>query len=273
MRDVVNGVGDFLQQVLEIRGWKGWFDRDSRWGPWFRGQERSDWKLEPVLYRGAMTFDKVKKDEIEDELREEFIKRAPVLCDHIPSGSEKSAEWEWYFMMRHFGAATRLLDWSEGALIGLYFAVRNNAGDHDAAVWVLDPYRLNKRALGKQWVIPPSATGLDKKDEYVRKVERWLPTRFSQMRGLPRLPVAIEPTHVVRRISSQHSCFTIHGQDESAFEKLSRGRKGYLVKIVVNRHKVKEIRKDLRLCGINDATIYPDLGGLSQALNARWELK
>jgi hypothetical protein len=47
------------------------------------------------------------------------------------------------------------LDWTEGALIALYFAVRHNAGDEDAAVWMLNPYKLNKPLIGKDWVTPP----------------------------------------------------------------------------------------------------------------------
>jgi len=166
--------------------------------------------------------------------------------------------------------ATRLLDWTEGALIALYFAVRHNAGDEDAAVWVLDPYELNKRVIGKDWIIPPSAIGV-KQDEWVKKVERWLPTRFTS-NPLPPEPVAVDPTHVVRRISSQHTCFTIHGHDKLGLDRLQSERKGLLVKIVILSSGVHSIRKDLHTCGINEVTIFPDLDGLGRLINAKWEI-
>ena len=80
---------------------------------------------------------------VEDELRQEFIIRAPSLSAERPQNS-----WEWYFLMQHSGAPTRLLDWTEGALIALYFAVRNKLDETDAAVWVLNPWSLNEHVLG-----------------------------------------------------------------------------------------------------------------------------
>src|SRR5208282_1091197 len=102
------GVTEFLTQVQEIRDRKSWFRDDHQWGPWFRGHQKADWPLKPKLYRDR-NFKEVKADDVEDEIREEFIRRAPILCENLPVGDERRAEWEWYFMMQHFGAATRLL--------------------------------------------------------------------------------------------------------------------------------------------------------------------
>ena len=36
--------------------------------------------------------------------------------------------WEWYFFMQHYGAPTRLLDWSDGDCLSLHFALAHSAG-------------------------------------------------------------------------------------------------------------------------------------------------
>ena len=265
-----NGIAGFLKLVKEIRQQPGWFRRDPQWEPWFRGHEKAAWELKPQLYR-TKPYPNLRLREVEDEIREEFIKRAPIMCEASPAGNEDRAEWEWYFMMQHHHAATRLLDWTDGALIALYFAVKHNRGDADAAVWVLDPYSLNNQSIGKEWVIPPSATGLDAK--MGKKLKKWLPARFpDEYRALPRQAVAIEPTHLIRRMSSQHSCFTIHGSDPHALDNLEGMRRPCLFKIIIPRSAVREIEMELRCSGIDESTIFPDLDGLGRSINARWSM-
>src|SRR5437588_9541168 len=193
MKYYAKTVSDFLMVVKEIRE-RFDFRKDDPWGPWFRGHTIAQWKLCPRLYREYGDYQTIRERKIEDEIREEFIVRAPILCEHLPAGDERSAEWEWYFMMQHFGTPTRLLDWTDGALIALYFAVKDNAGFYDAAVWVLDPYALNRRAIDKRiigpgWIIPPSVSGVG--SQIRNRVNRWLPERYSRRPGLPKKAVAI----------------------------------------------------------------------------------
>jgi hypothetical protein len=99
-------VSAFLSWATTIN--KRWFANEDGWGPWFRGHQKVQWSLCPKLYRDYGGYTVVKKNETEDEIREEFINRAPILSEELPVGSEKRAEWEWYFRMQHFGTPTRL---------------------------------------------------------------------------------------------------------------------------------------------------------------------
>ena len=235
-----------------------WFQQEVTWGPWFRGHSDATWGLTPKLYRVKQPKRGIRI--IEDELRQEFIMRGPGLSDAGPLTS-----WEWYFMMQHFGAPTRLLDWTEGALIALYFAVRDNRGDSDAAVWILDPWWLNKRSVKQREVIPPGAEiGILTPD--ANRYKSWLPDRYSTKK-LPKPCVAVYPTHSVRRISTQRSCFTIHGSDEGALEALTFDPKAHIAKLTIPGREILSIKEQLSVAGIDEVTIFPDLDGLGRYLS------
>jgi hypothetical protein len=254
---VANNLEEFVKHTSELR--KQWLDDDVV--PWFRGHEHADWPLVPKFYRQFPT-----DRDTEDEIREEFITHAPNLCDAKPAN-----KWEWYFLMQHHGSPTRLLDWSEGALIGLYFAVRQSRGCNDAAVWMLDPWWLNLGSTGREEVVLPSDPDILLKDK--RLTDRWLPTRFDKRgwRRIPRRPAAVYPGHMIRRIGAQRSCFTIHGTDVQGLDRLALRAMGHLVKIVIPSFQVQTVRRDLETCGIDDVTVFPDLEGLSRVVTRRWK--
>ena len=119
---------EFLRIVGKTRDeWN--FARDDVGGPWFRGQQRKHWPLVPNIVRIGCG-----NRESEDEIREEFAIRAPALSrfETLPTN-----DWDLYFLMQHYGAPTRLLDWTDSPVIALYFAVRDNPGYYDSAVWML----------------------------------------------------------------------------------------------------------------------------------------
>lgn len=240
-----------------------WFSKEKTWGPWFRGQSQADWLLRPSLYR----YDHLRRDirVIEDEIRQEFGVRAPSLGPERPQNS-----WEWYFLMQHSGAPTRLLDWTESALIALFFAVKGKTrtGAKDAAVWILEPWKLNEFGANLNEVIAPGAeSGMSKAD--FENYEPWLPDRYSEPDSLKKgLPVAIYPTHFSRRISSQRSCFTIHGSDRDGFDHLPSEFNPYLRKAVIPGSSALKIEKNLSVAGIDELTIFPDLDGLGRWLAA-----
>ena len=253
-------ISEFLDVVMKYRD--EWFPNEVTWGPWFRGLKHSDLPLTPSFYRYAAPPRPRTRGErdLDDELQQEFIMRAPSLTSVRPQNP-----WEWYFMMQHSGAPTRLLDWTEGALIGLYFAVRDNDGDNDAAVWLLEPWWLNKYVVGNSEVIPPGArVGMAKED--ADRYDPWLPRRFAIKPKLPKFPVAVYASHIVPRISTQRSCFTVHGRQVDGLEEIAQAPDAGLVKVVIPGACTQRIKQELVICGIDEVTIYPDLDGLGRSL-------
>jgi hypothetical protein len=256
-RTAVRSVSECIDLALQLKN--EWFPNEVTWGPWFRGQTDASWKLAPKLYRVKTPKRGIRI--IEDEVRQEFIMRAPGLTDKGPQSS-----WEWYFTMQHFGAPTRLLDWTEGVLIALYFAVRHSKGESDAAIWMVDPWWLNNRVVCQREVIPPGAEiGISAQDS--DRYKAWLPDRYSSSE-LPQLPVAVYPTHTARRISTQRSCFTIHGSDADGLERLANESTVHIAKVIIPRTEISKIKEQLFISGIDEVTIFPDLDGLGRFLTS-----
>ncbi len=223
---------------------------EREFDPWFRGHGSTDWPLVPGIYRTEEIAEE------EDNYREDFKLRAlPYL---IGSAREPSSEWEWYFLMQHWGLPTRLLDWTRSALVALYFAVRDKESTKDAAVWVLDPWSLNQQIARKGFLY--SATD--------RGVQGYLREPFSN-RGLPRNPIALEAAFNSTRIAAQRGCFTLHGSTRKALDRYA-ALKARLLKIEIARIRVPEIREQLRVLGITETSVFPDLSGLCTELKDYW---
>jgi hypothetical protein len=264
----VASLPDFIQQVLSIRdAWesydakeakqKGDDDNDGPLQIWFRGQANARWKLVPKVYRF--------KQYNENEIRTEYKLRAFQL---MSEGRVPKDDKEWYFLMQHFGAPTRLLDWTDAALIALYFAVSTQGKFRNAALWMLDPVWLNAEVLKR---IDP--------DNYMsgvllpdwREIADWFPEPFEQPLHVV-LPVAVDPPHVARRVSVQRSRFTIHGRSKRGLDVLAASMpRTRLVRFTVPNKVGKQILKDLSTCGIVETSVFPDLEGLSRELETKWQ--
>ena len=142
--ETIQSISKYLDWVRECR--KRWNLSESRKELWFRG-ERKPYKtiLRPQLYRPPKERNMKPVPEVldtENDLYEDFQRCAIQLREaKIPDD-----DWAWdsYFLMQHHNAPTRLLDWSDGALMALHFAVRNKTDDdrEDPIVYVLEPYLL-----------------------------------------------------------------------------------------------------------------------------------
>jgi hypothetical protein len=64
----------------------------------------------------------------------------------------------------------------------------------------------------------------------------------------------------------QRSRFTVHGTDPRGMEVTSRKRGARLFRVDIRKDAVDRVRLDLITCGITEAVLFPDLGGLARDL-------
>jgi hypothetical protein len=253
---VIKNLADFTSAVSQTVD--AWTPRDVDWylQPWFRGHGDAGWSLDPSWFRAWSPGRGVGADFYnEGSLLEEFKIRAPMFLERVPT-----SDWEWLFLMQHYGLPTRLLDWTESSVIALYFAVRDNPGNRDAAVWMMNPWWLNRQTFGAFVLFPAND----------RRASRHAP-RAPGQRLTVGLPIAIRASHGSARIAAQRGVFTIHGTKRDALDQLARSRRGrptFIKRLTIPAASLGDMRRDLAIAGISEALIFPELSGLCNELRS-----
>jgi hypothetical protein len=279
-----NSLSTYLAAVAKIR--KRW-KVPKREELWFRAEDATHrrTRLQPGLYRpreSGLRKSVNKLIELENELYEEFQRCASQLSD----ARLTSTDWEWdsYFLMQHHGAPTRLLDWTDSALIALHFAIRDKQvpPKGGAIIYVLDPYWLLDQINGD--------------DELKRAKNRWkeyaakdssveagdwdrlyLPADEEdfedKLLDTPAIPILFDSPHVTRRIAAQRSRFMIFGTDPLWLSSRLDKRDSHLVSISIPSTSISRIRQQLRDAGVTESVVFPDLDGLGRELKQTWRTR
>jgi hypothetical protein len=241
---------------------------------WFRGVDSSDYQLLPTLYRHPLLKSLPSIDTLEKNVMMRFRQRSlPFITRQLTD------EWDRLFFMQHYGIPTRLLDWTENPFIGLYFALMGPAfkgsfiGDkaeltflNDAAVWMLDPVAWNAHALKHLGFDRGILTPVDEAlSSYTP------PSRFDVMNVHP---VAMYGAHNSPRIVAQRGAFTIFGKGivgmESTFSS-EKFPKECLIKIVLEKQDLPDIRRSVLSNGITESVVFPDLDGLAKEIKREFQ--
>jgi hypothetical protein len=272
----VRSLGEFTEQVRRIRAdWTLPEDKEL----WFRGEKRDygDTRLRPLLYRPPKERSlKPISDllKIENDLFAAFQHSNMQLSD-----TPIEDDFDGYLLMQHHGGPTRLLDWSDGCLMALHFALRNKGADHsDSYVYVLEPSRLMDKLeaqpdtplLEQRWEqhVKDHPEDADNDDSYA-----YLPTSDGSDREfeLPRVPMLLTFPLFSRRVAAQRSQFIVFGSDPSWLSNEAIESDSSVRSITIDGSCARSIRVELRECGITESVIFPDLDGLGRELNQLWQ--
>jgi len=208
----------------------------------FRGQN-VDMPLLPRIARIAQKKS-ISRDDLE-EIERRMLNRFRKECVPLIRGRAPTTPWELLSVAQHQGLPTRLLDWTANALAGVWFAVSADpvADDAHGVLWVMSvPERYER-----------SPTEAD--DSFSFKET-----------------FVFQPFHLDQRIVSQAGWFTAHKFSDryGKFLPLTKiGQfKNNIRKFSIPAASFGDLRKGLRLMGVTQASMFPDLSGLCADIQA-----
>lgn len=243
--------------------------RDSNGLSWiFRGVRDSRWGFITSLERAVKDFEihtsQFSLPALEGGLIRRFLRQSHHYLAHLP---EEENVLEWLALMQHYGAPTRLLDWTHSMFVALFFAVEQ--ANAECAVW----------ALNHDWVIQTARSLLPQTGRDALDDDRNVRTRntFNEvfLRDPPiSLVFPVKPFRFNDRLIIQQGTFLCPGDISLPFEEnvssiLSLSPSpDKLVKLVINDSSAlrREIIKNLNRMNMNAATLYPGLAGFAQSL-------
>lgn len=207
---------------------------------WYRGQTSIAWNLQPTIARakGGITAERA--------LITRFKQNALALLSERPEN-----EWEWLFVMRHYGVPTRLLDWSESPLVALYFATHHD-DTVDGVVWCLLPIELNKAANIKPGH-PTEIPGFG--DDSV--LDNYLPSSLGRETSSNMYPAAAIAPRNTPRMQAQFGVFTITHREQTPLEGVGDAR--HLWRLMVPAKAKKGIVAELERLNVTTLSLFPEL--------------
>ncbi|SCX80903.1 FRG domain-containing protein [Paenibacillus polysaccharolyticus] len=246
-------------------------------GQWiYRGQSNAEWKIVTSLYR---EFDKVhmyneylnKEIELnynlaEMEMTRDFISSYNLYSSHTlpdPRDQELKEQNRYYLeswsLMQHYGAPTRLLDWTYSPYIGAFFAVDGASSDFCIyALRIKDFSNYNHRLVDEnnELLVKPEWLGFTSSASYFK---------------------VYEPARKNERIRRQQGLFLVSNENYEQFDEilinyqLKKGKingEGELVayKFVFPKKFVLDTWDNLQRMNINHETLYSGMEGFGRSI-------
>ncbi len=271
----------------------------------FRGQKRESYLLEPTIEREWPHDD---WNETEYKALQEFQSKARLHMDaaQLPKPDDKLG---WLAIMQHYGAPTRLLDFTYSPYVALYFALRNRRQGESVfvEVWGMDATALRERATRTsreadeavrthQKTASPAKSGkvslsradaatllqrTQEDDNYWESSIRQALTPCGARREyLNRHGFVAEalPINHNPRLSSQQGVFLFNGAEQTFEESLELMMSGvstqWYKRFRVPESVLSQIEAELFQLNVHDLSLFPDTEGLAgfvkQKIRLHW---
>lgn len=189
----------------------------------YRGVSNSSYKLIPKVGRNWKMSREFLKYTEQSLLKTFKLRGRRHLSD------QPTSDLEWLAICQHYGASTRLLDWTRNPLVALYFASKGHP-NRNGTVYI--------------------SFGLAQADKAVHNNPFEIDSNYMW-----------EPAHLTERFSAQAGIFTL------SIDPRTQLGESVFFKIIVRSSCKSEILTTLARYGIHEATLFPGLDGVARYVN------
>lgn len=226
-----------IEKIFSLEKFLNYLDNNFGGGLLLYRGQREDKTLLPKIARYSLEYNIGSKIlNIENAMFEEFKKRYLPYADIIPDN-----DWDKLALAQHYGMPTRLLDWTDNPLAGLWFATQKPPVD--------------RRTNGVLWVFEVP------KQDILEIKESSAPFHVERTK-------VFRPNHITRRITAQGGWFTVHKYIDEKKKFISFEKnilyKDLLTKLIIPPYVFKKLKHQLNLLGVNSSSLFPELTGLCE---------
>lgn len=181
---------------------------------------------------------------------------------------------EWLAVMRHYGAPTKLLDWTKSPYVAAFFAAEGGRRNN-SAVWAVDRVAVQneaRRMLGVSQAPSISIPG------------HLLGLCYDPPVNVPPVVVPIWPFRLNERLTIQQGVFlcqnTLAWPFETCLKNVLRSgsENGHLAekwvrKFILPHHERLRVLRELELMNVSHATLFPGIDGFARSLTTALEIR
>jgi hypothetical protein len=256
---------DYFERI-ELKTWSEFKElaENSRLEWIFRGQSNSEWDLETTLQRSNIIEN---FPHFEDEILDDFKRGLKFYLDkeELPEST-----LEYFSMLQHFGAPSRLLDFTKSPYIAAYFAFEQASEQIEkVAIWVVNKINLFQRSI---YYFENKIDFTKNKNTNYTFDDLVFEDAFEKSkRENFNCIFPTEPINQNKRYHFQQSIFLTQGNPYEQFGKqLDFINKDILkktfMKVTIPSTEKKNAIRDLIKMNVNRATLFPGLDGFAKSL-------
>ena len=278
----------------ELKNWKYIFLLDNNFlrRLIFRGQANKEWEISSSIER---LIERVHPNYIdfaiklvqERKMIEEFQWKYPLFNSNK---IEKENYVEWLSIMQHYGAVTRLVDFTDSLFVATHMAIYES--NSDASVWAINKHILNQNVFNS-YTKEFNTNSASQESLNLKSIEMAndaIKNSFSQNENKL---LAIRPKNINERLYRQQGLFVmptnlkvtfkenlnsiLENDDNPLFwdfkhlatisKEFTKQKQFSIIKINIRKEIHNEILRNLREMNINSEILFSGIEGLAKSLN------